>query len=286
MITFSTLGANGRLGNQLFQYSILKYISINTDYEIRLPHSIFNNVHHGQKCMLNNFKLKSCVFLNEIKTKYVFSEDGFFDSLNKREYDTSLLNINDDTDLMGFFQNPKYYQTIRNELIDEFEINDSIKIKINDLIKDIKKPLVSLHVRRGDLSDNTNPIDYNWANDFSENSIQYRYYSQALSLIPKDCKIILFTGGSRLNNNKNDYDLCKKIFTDNRLIFLEDLNDIETFYLMSICNYNITSFSSTFSWWASFLNKNNNIIAPKIYYPTIPMDSNKIYPTNWHLINL
>jgi len=286
MITFSTLGSHGRLGNQLFQYSILKFISLNLGYEIQLPFHIFENEHHGQKCLLNNFKLKSCKFVNTIKKDYFFVENGFFENINNRIFDNSILKINDNTEILGFFQNPNYYQAIKKELIEELEINENISFKIKNLIKDIKSPTVSLHLRRGDLSDNTNPIDYQWSNDFSENSIQYKYYSKALSLVPKDSIIFLFTGGSRLNFENNDYEWCKQHFKDKRIRFMEDLNDLETFHLMSICNYNITSFASTFSWWASFLNENNNVIAPKIYYPTAPISIDKVYPKDWHLINI
>jgi hypothetical protein len=284
MITFSQIGSLGRLGNQLFQYAILKKISLETNYDIELPFSILQNIHHGQKCLLNNFKLPSCKFKNDVKVKNIFIEKGFYENINYRNFDEKLFQLPDDTDLIGFFQNVEYYESIKKELIHEFELQNVIQNKIKSILTEFKRPIVSLHIRRGDVSDNTNPIDYEWSNRFDENSTQYKYYTKALQLIPDNSTILLFTGGSRENNIIKDYEWCEKYFTDKRIKTIKDLNDIETFCLMSNCDYNITSFASTFSWWASFLNPNNKIIAPKKYYPTIEIEFNKIYPNDWTLI--
>ena len=37
MITFAQLGRYGRLGNQLFQYAMLKSVSLATGYEMKIP---------------------------------------------------------------------------------------------------------------------------------------------------------------------------------------------------------------------------------------------------------
>jgi hypothetical protein len=96
--------------------------------------------------------------------------------------------------------------------------------------------------------------------------------------------ILLFTGGSRKNVLESDIDWCKRHFKDERIVFVEGFNDIETFSLMKSCDYNITSFASTFSWWASFLNKKNNVIAPKNFYPSMVLDTSNVYPENWKLL--
>lgn len=279
MITNLQIGYNGRLGNQLFQYAILKSISIKTGYQIALPLDLFERSWHGQKCILNNFKLPSCTFINT-NFEYLYEE------LDARYYDTNIYNVPDNTNFNGFFQNPNYYVNIKDKLRDEFEIKDDIKSKIYKILSKYKNTTVSLHIRRGDLSDGTNPIDTDWSNNFSNGSILYNYYNSALSIIPTNSTIFLFTGGSRNEKtNSNDIDWCISNFNDTRIICIDGLNDIETFTLMTMCDYNITSFSSTFSWWASFLNKNENIIAPKIYYPAHPsLIPDLVYPKNWTLL--
>ena len=56
MITFQQLGNYGRLGNQLFQYALLKSVSLKTNNQIILPTDFFNRNWHNQKCLLNCFK--------------------------------------------------------------------------------------------------------------------------------------------------------------------------------------------------------------------------------------
>jgi hypothetical protein len=278
MITFQQIGSYGRLGNQLFQYAILKSISLKKGYEIVLPNFINNKIWHNQPCLLNNFKLPSCRFEENIFYEQTYSEK------NLRSYDEKIYDVNDNTNFFGFFQNPKYYEDIREELISEFEIRDEIMEKITNFLSKFNTPVVSLHVRRGDLSDSSNTIDFDWVNDYSKGSILNNYYEQALRLIPSDSTILLFTGGSRENDTKGDFEWCKKFFNDERIIFVDNFNDIETFTLMKSCDINITSFASTYSWWASFLNKNNNVIAPENFYPSSYVNPDNVYPKNWKLI--
>lgn len=279
MITFSQIGELGRLGNQLFQYALLKSVSLKTGYEIVLPDPT-KRTWHGQKCLLNNFKLPSCDFgpINYINK---------FEEVGSRLFDEKVFDIEDQTDFFGFFQHPKYYTNIVEDLRNEFELISDLQDRTTSYLSKYKKPTVSLHVRRGDASDGTSPIDAIWTNNFEEGSLLHTYYTKALSVVPKNCDILLFTGGSRKKDSDymSDVEWCKKHFKDDRITFVDDLNDIETFAVMSQCDYNITSFCSTYSWWASFLNKNENIIAPKTYYPTLPnLKPKDVYPKNWNLI--
>ena len=278
MITFSNIGVLGRLGNQLFQYALLKSVSNKTGYDIVLP-NLSDRKWHGQKCLLHNFKLPSCVF-GELSIHQQFNERS------GRAFDEEVFTIKDRTDFYGFFQHPKYYTDIVDALRNEFELIPNLQDRVTSYLSKYTKPTVSLHVRRGDASDGTT-ADSIWTNDFAEGSFLYEYYTKALSAIPKNCDILLFTGGSRKKDGDylSDLEWCKKHFKDDRITFVDDLNDIETFGVMKECDYNITSFSSTYSWWASFLNQNENIIAPKLYYPAQPdLKPEDVYPDNWNLI--
>lgn len=277
MITFSNIGNYGRLGNQLFQIALLKVVSLKTGYDIVLPKDTNRRNHHGQNCLLNNFKFKTIKYGDPI-IKYSYSEKSEWN------YDERVFKVPDNTDFFGFFQNQKYYSPYQTELVEEFELIDEIQNKIESILKTCNNNTVSLHVRRGDLTDGTNPPHAEWGNDVSENSIVINYYKKALSLVPENSTVFLFTGGSRSNDNSSDFDWCKKNFKDSRLVFVDFLNDIESFALMKSCDYNITSFVSSFSWWASFLNKNKNIIAPLNFYPGSKIDVKDYYIENWNLI--
>lgn len=277
MITFQEIGKYGRLGNQLFQLALLKVISYTTGHEIFLPCDIYNRHHHGQTCLLNFFKLKNIHFSDYTINHTYYEKSDWY-------YDEDVFNIKDNTNFFGFFQNAQYYNNFREKLIEEFQLTDNIQDNINDILRRYNNKKVSLHVRRGDMSDGTNINMSVWSNDTSKNSYITNYYKKAISMIPRDSTIFLFTGGSRYGDNKSDYEWCKNYFNDERIIFMDKLNAIETFCLIKNCDINITSFISSFSWWASFLNKNNNIIAPLNYFPLSPIKLHNLCPPYWNFI--
>lgn len=278
MITFNEIGRHGRLGNQLFQIAMLKIISEKLGYEIGLPTDTLTRVHHNQKNLLNYFKLPSIRF-ETFEPKHGYSETQDWG------YEPQIFSIKDDTNIYGYFQNAKYYNDYQNILIKEFELIDDLQNFAEKYLNQFIQPTVSLHVRRGDYSDGSIPSNSHWCNNFEKQSILYEYYNKALKQIPLNSTIFLFTGGSKNNNNKNDIEWCKFHFRDERIIFVDFLNDIECFALMKNCTYNITSFVSSFTWWAAFLNKNNNVIAPYVYHPTNNhIDVENFCPKYWKLI--
>ena len=283
MITFNQLGSYGRLGNQLFQYAILKSVSIKTGYEIMLPENVYNRTWHGQKCPLDNFILKSAK-LGNVNVSNHFNEPTVDMILDGKRFHSKVYDIKDNTNFLGWFQSPKYYEDIKNELIDEIQLKNKFVNYANEYLSKFNNTTVSLHVRRGDVSDGTNK-GCEWANDFSENSIQFKYYSKVLSLIPKDSTILLFTGGNRNNHLKSDLEWCKEKFNDDRIIFVEELDEIRTFALMTKVDINIMGFKSTFSWWGSFLNKNSVVYAPKNFNPTrMDIGPELVYPSDWIIV--
>jgi hypothetical protein len=283
MITFNRLGSYGRLGNQLFQYAILKSVSIKTGYEIVLPKDIYKRSWHGQKCPLDNFILKSAILDNQIPN-HNFKEPSHDMILDGKRYHPEVYKVKDNTNFLGWFQSPKYYEDIKNELIEEIQLKPIFVDYAKDYLSKFNNTTVSLHVRRGDVSDGSNK-GCQWANDFSENSIQFKYYTEVLSLIPKDSTILLFTGGSRENDLTKDIMWCKEKFNDERIIFVGDLDEIRTFSLMTNVDINIMGFKSTFSWWGSFLNKKSVVYAPKNFNPTrMDIGPELVYPSDWIII--
>ena len=283
MITFSSLGKYGRLGNQLFQYSILKSVSNKTGFEIVLDKDINTFTWHGQKCLLKNFSLKSANY-GKSTARNRYSENTNDLILSPKIYDENVYKVSDDTNFFGYFQSPKYYEDIKDILRDELEMDSQYEDFSDEYLNQFQNTTVSLHVRRGDVSDGTNR-GCEWANDFTPNSIQYQYYKNSLDSIPQDSTILLFTGGNRENKNNKDYEWCKNNFKDERIVFVNDMNELETISIMKKVNINITGFKSTFSWWGSFLNKNENVIAPKNFNPSISYSDNlEVYPSYFKLL--
>jgi hypothetical protein len=283
MITFTQLGSWGRLGNQLWQYALLKSISLKTGKEIILPTSIFDNIWHSQKCLLNNFKLK-CRFENQVFPKYRFNERF------SRKYDPLVFEVPEDTDFMGYFQSSKYIENYRKEILEEFELSEEIKEKAEKILNPLRKKykkIVSVHFRRGDLI-NPSCIGNNFLGDdqkLTDECELGKYINNATSYFNEsETLYYVITGGSRENDNTEDVAWCKKNFIRENVIYSENVEDLVEFCILTKVDANICSHASTFSWWGSYLNPNQNVIAPKNALIIEEISTEDFYPSNWNLI--
>lgn len=140
--------------------------------------------------------------------------------------------------LDGFFMSGKYFDHHRERLIDTF------RIPCYPLIDN-----VSIHVRRGDylkMSGYHPPLSID-------------YYFRAIELFPSDTQFLIFS---------DDIEWCKENFRGDNYTFRADSSDdVRDLVLMSLCSSNIIA-NSTFSWWASWFNRNPNktVIAPEQWF--------------------
>lgn len=287
MITFTKLGQYGRLGNQLFQYAALKSAALRNQLDCKIPNPNKQNW-HGQQCMLTNFNIEVS-YLNDSdynSLKHYISDEHILNGT----YVPILNNVSDNTDLCGFFQNTKYFEDYKKQIIYELtpkkELLEKSLLKINKFKK--KRKLVSLHIRRGDQTDGTNSYynKYYGTGPFDTKCLVGKYIVESLSYF-NDCDVLVFTGGSRSGNDIEDIRWAKTYFTDQKFIVSETNSAMQDFVLMSLCDHNIISFASSFGWWAAYINQNPDkiVIAPQDYH----LDGDYIkrdgfYPKNWKLL--
>jgi len=287
MITFLNLGSFGRFGNQLFQYAILRVLGYEKKYEIKIPN--LNDKHwHGQRCLLDNLNIKANKLTDNdtILHHYIENELDYF------KYNPNIFNINDHTNIHGYFQNYQYYKKYEDLLIEELtpkqeiiDYNNNVLNKIKEQYKDYQ--IISLHIRRGD----TDLTMYgNDLNKLDINSRWYQYFIKAKEYFKnKQTKFLIFTGGNRVNDNPSlDYIWCKNNFIGEEFIFPNHNNStINDFTLMCLCDGHILSPISSLSWWVGFLNKKNNdkiIVAPEKYYFLDKKMDDGFYPDNFILL--
>lgn len=277
MITFSRIGEYGRLGNQLFQYAILLAVGKERNYEIKIPPTN-NRYWHGQKCLLNNFNISAKELTTDI-IRYSYVEN----KADEFKYNPAIFNIQDNTDIFGFFQNHQYYEKHEDLIIKELTPKDEIiernKIsltKIREKYPDYQ--IVSLHIRRGDSNHN-----------MFTNGKWFKYFGEAKKIFgDKKCKFLVFTGGNRIDDRPDsDYVWCKNNLIGNEFIYTDGENStINDFTLMYLCDAHILSPTSTLSWWVGFLNKHNEktIVAPELYFQLDIKLDDRFYPNNFILI--
>jgi hypothetical protein len=294
MISFTELGRLGRLGNQLFQYAVLKSVGIKNNYDVKIPDP--STMHwQGQDCLLDQFNLE-CDYLTPSDyaqiTRRVIEEDV-------SEFYPDIFSISDNIDLYGFFQNYQYFKDYEKQIKKEFELCDNIKDTAKDCLQSIiddansDAKIVSIHMRRGDNTDGTNPAYSNFYGEgdiLTPDSYYGKYFFKALEAFKdKNVKYLVFSGGSRTigSSNLSDIEWCKKNFNGENVYYAENNKDLVDFSLMSMCHHNITCHMTSFGWWAALLNKNPDkiVIAPKGY--SVPDDGrvhNGFYPPSWRII--
>ena len=287
MITFLELGKLGRLGNQLFQYAALKSLGLTKGYDVKIPDPA-GSEWHGQQCLLENFSL-DCEYITADDMRSI--QYSYFEpDINHYE---DLGDLPDNTNISGFFQSTKYFDSHKDQIKKEFQLKEPVQLKaeekISRLKRDNKCDIVSVHIRRGDLTDGTTqqPINYlGRGSSFEEDSIFGRYLTAAKKLFDgKRVKFLIFSGGSRLGDeDTSDIEWCRNNFTGDEFIFSEGKSAIEDFALIKNCDHNITSHSTTFGWWAAYLNENENkiVCAPEYYFiQDRDLLREAFYPEDW-----
>jgi len=249
MISMNNLGSNGRLGNQMFQYASLKGIARNNGHDFCIPYSMEIDPFFDH--MLSaTFEMSSVNFGH-----------GNFDGRNENDFtfDNDLFeNCPDNIDLSGYFQSPKYFNHIKEEILKDFTFREKYDAEnIYD---------VTIHVRRTDYVPKT---EYHGL-------CSEEYYVEAMENFPVDSTFLVVS---------DDIEWCKQQKIFEGCDFSSDNNYKKDLYLMTKSKNNIIA-NSSFSWWGAWLNQNPDkiVIAPKFWFNPnyMPIEKTQdLVPNEW-----
>lgn len=273
MITFNNIGYSGRLGNQLFQLAALLGTSKKNNYIPSIP--IIKNKKEKPNGCLDMFTGKwisykldlfDCFDIdiqdnNEIIVKNSYKEPH-------HHFDEKIFDINDETNIEGYFQSELYFKHIENEIRQIFSFKNEIKSKANLILNQHKKTkIVSIHVRRGDYLGIQNQLPI----------MDIEYYQKSINIFDDDTyQYFIFS---------DDIDWCKSVFGDDELItYIFGNSHYVDMCLMSMCDHNIIG-NSTFGWWGSWLNnkKNKKVIIPSKWFGSSlsHLNTKDMFPKDW-----
>lgn len=291
--------AEGRLGNQMFQYAFAYATSkkLNTSFFIYGR----NYLHYFdlyEKLKKENTKNTFAFILHNIfkKSRKPYSlrplrtpiKNILNWSVNKNvriwgntidEKNYLLTKVEDNVFYDGFFQSEEYYSDCKEEIKKLFEIREHYQNSFLERKKQLfDKKCISIHIRRGDyLTHGGGEIGG------TDMTLPISYYKNALSLIKNsETYNVIFVS--------DDIDFVKKEFGDAGNYFYESNDEITDFQLLLNSDILIIA-NSSFSWWAAWLNKKTDKI---IYAPNYFMGFKvkKFYPAgikvnawNWIDIN-
>jgi hypothetical protein len=261
MITCSSIGYNGRLANQMFQFASTVGIARKLGYDAKFPEE---NFIQGNPHDYNGGKLRECF---NIPDRY-FSPANFLSSRIQYNYSETeftfnkeTLSLPDNVNIHGYFQNERYFLHCREEILNCFTFKDNIISRGSNVERDS----VSVHVRRGDYTQ--------YPDHHPTQSPEY--YKKALEISDKK-NIYVFS---------DDLVWCKNNISapNKNMIFLEEPDPFVSLLMMSLCEDNIIS-NSSYGWWAAWLNKNQDkkVIGPTLWFgPSMRKDTSDILPPSW-----
>lgn len=276
----------GGLGNQMFQYAYAKALQ-QKGYDLKIDISEFDTykLHGGYQLDKYNIDLLSS---SEKENSKFYSKNIFLKILVKLKifninliqeksllFDKTLLELNDEKYINGYFQCENYFKDIRNILLKQFEINQTItnySMKIEKMILDSQNSC-SMHIRRGDYINNQNISIHGVCS--------LNYYKKAINIVNSNFNNIkFFIFSDDIIWVKENLKIENSVYLDSK----EKRIPHEDIYLMSICQHNIIA-NSSFSWWGAWLNQNNNknVIAPKEWFASDKMQkkAQDIIPEQW-----
>lgn len=277
----------GGLGNQMFQYAMGRVLSKKNNIELKFDDNELNKIGPTgayRSLEINVFDINiNKANNNEIK-KFLpsFWQKKFFSILNKPiqtkkyyqekniNFDENVFRLTDNFCLDGYWQSWKYFDAYADIIRKDFTLKIDYLNKIDGkLLAQINgSNSVAIHVRRGDYVTNQN------VNKF-HGICNKEYYDQAVEFLKNNVKNPKFFVFS------DDPGWCKNEF-DADFFIVSNYPGWHDLWLMSKCKHQIIA-NSSFSWWAGWLNDNNNkyVVVPKRWFSGFDIDNNYRFPENW-----
>lgn len=254
-LTMSSLGSNGRLGNQLFQYASLMGLSMKFNADLCLGDwSYRDHFNHSFPSALPD--CPQVIKVKEPTFKYVPN--------------WPYIEENQAVDIWGYLQSEKYWKHceghVRKALTFKPEFVEQCRARFDE--EDLKD-VIAISIRRGDFVSNPN---------YEQLPIVSYYILALFEHFPdwRKRNIIIFS---------DDIPYCRVHFnTLENVMYSENNSDIEDICLMSQCKDFIIA-NSTFSWWGAYLsNTKGKIIRPKKIFAgdlAKSNDESDFYPPEW-----
>lgn len=269
----------GRTGNHLFQYALGRVLAKKHQVPLVLDASWFNlegwsQVSHFLSLPLQAEVVRPCSLGSRLLRKLTgkhhwefLSVPIFRENAADQSFDARFLECPSDCLLFGYFQTPRYFGEIAEELREELRSLLNSACASSEIHRELAQPgTVAVHVRRG---------------DFLQHSVfqvcDEDYYRAAINQMRKEVsntKFFIFS---------DDPAWCRSTFCDDDQIIVDSAeagkNPLYDLHLMSLASHHIIA-NSTYSWWSAWLaqSASQRVIMPDRWYTgeiVAPIDEKK-----------
>jgi hypothetical protein len=240
----------GGLGNQMFQYAIARAYQLRTGIPFLVDTAYLKHAPTPRQYELDCF---CCIPKIRNHWQRIHKTDKVDERFTTPEKFNTL--TMDRLELIGYWQNEKYFKDYRKRICADFTCIDSVDAANMCMLKEIMScnDSVSIHVRMGDYVGNSaHPV------------MQKEYYMAAMDVIE-----------SHVNNPHyfifSDDPIATFMIHKSGNVTPVNLNDSSQGYLdielMKHCKHHIIA-NSSFSWWGAWLCENPDkiVVAPKHWF--------------------
>lgn len=258
----------GGLGNQMFQYAFALSLASRTGDRVYIDSSDVQSdrLHNGYELSrlfdlrlpeadqrdVKRLSTRPRGLISRARRKYFTKPTHIIDK--KYAFQRELYDLDGDFYFEGYWQSEKYFADIEDSIRKTFAFVQALDERSLSALRSLPRPIVGLHVRRGDFTKHQNL-----------NICTPTYYAAAMSEMCRSDAALSFMIFSE------DIEYCRKNldFKDNPVVFVDWNTGADSWRdmaLMSMCDHNIIA-NSSFSWWGAWLNQNPGkiVIAPAIW---------------------
>lgn len=273
----------GGLGNQMFQYSLGRNLSLIHNVPFKVDSSYLRRSNQSNRSLaINNFNTALEEATQEEIWSFTSPLQKMLDLTRNRPKriieTTSTFNptilLRREGYFCGHWNSEKYFAQNSNIIRRDFSLKKPFSTDSVTAAGKIEASVnsVSVHIRRGDY------VSIKKISDI-HGILPISYYERAADLVAE--KI----GNIELFVFSDDIEWAKQNFPKEypvTFISQSTIPDYEELKLMSLCKNNIIA-NSTFSWWAAWLNNNPQkiVVSPEHWFTKVNRNENDTIPSTW-----
>lgn len=230
---YVTSHIHAQLGNMLFQIAAAVSYGLDHGHEVRFPELAEKTAEFPSYRIVFR-QVDEAPFPKRVKfDRYYENETGYEEIPLKK----NLI-------LDGYFQSDRYFAHHKQEIVDLFSPSEAMVQEIRDKYGSLLEgPTVAVHIRTF-IPDGNDPLDpNNWG------GFDWAYFIRAMEFFPREYQFLIFSDVPEWT--KSHFPTI-----DRSCVFIEGNPTHFDFYFMSLCDHQVVSPRSSYSWWAAYLNRN------------------------------